>query len=54
MAKFKEKTTGRVWTITNVEHLKHFCTNPRFEEIEKIKENKKVKTSKKEEENIEK
>ena len=45
MAKFKEKKTGRVWDITNAEHLKHFRSNPRFEEIKevkKVKENKKV------------
>jgi hypothetical protein len=46
MAKFREKKTGRVWDITNSEHLKHFRANPRFEEIKEAKkeakENKKV------------
>ena len=47
MAKFKNKKTGRVWDISNAEHLKHFRSNPRFEEV---KEKKVVKPPKKEEE----
>lgn len=47
MAKFKNKKTGRVWDITNAEHLKHFRSNPRFEEI-------KEKTSSKETKKVEK
>ena len=50
MAKFKNKKTGRVWDITNAEHLKHFRSNPRFEEV---KEKKVVKPPKKEEETTE-
>ncbi len=38
MAKFKNKETGRVWDITNAEHLKHFRSNPRFEEIKEKKQ----------------
>lgn len=49
MAKFREISTGRVWDITNNEHLKHFRANPRFEEI-KDKKNKSNK-SKEEKEN---
>lgn len=39
MIKFKEIKTGRVWSVSNVEHIKHFRSNPRFKEIkeEKIK-----------------
>lgn len=51
MSKFKNKKTGRVWDITNAEHLKHFRSNPRFEEV---KEKKVVKSPKKEEETTEK
>ena len=47
MAKFKNKETGRVWDITNAEHLKHFRSNPRFEDI-------KQKTSSKETKKLEK
>ncbi len=50
MAKFKNKKTGRVWDITNAEHLKHFRSNPRFEEV---KEKKVAKPPKKEEETTE-
>lgn len=46
MAKFKNKKTGRVWDITNTEHLKHFRSNPRFEEVKK---NKKVENQSKKE-----
>ena len=54
MAKFKNKETGRVWDITNAEHLKHFRSNPRFKEIKEDKENKKVvKVDKKEEQTTE-
>lgn len=53
MAKFKNKETGRVWDITNAEHLKHFRANPRFEEIKDVKEKKVVKSSKKEEKTTE-
>lgn len=49
MAKFKNKKTGRVWDITNAEHLKHFRSNPRFEEIKDKKENKKVENQPKKE-----
>lgn len=42
MAKFKNKKTGRVWDITNPEHLKHFRSNPRFEEVKKEKKEQKV------------
>lgn len=51
MAKFREKKNGRVWDISNAEHLKHFRSNPRFEEV---KEKKVVKNSKKEEETTKK
>ena len=37
MAKFKNKKTGRVWDITNAEHLKHFRINPRFKEVKEEK-----------------
>lgn len=47
MAKFRNKSTGRVWEISNTEHLKHFRANPRFEEV---KENKKVEKQPKKEE----
>ncbi len=53
MAKFREKKNGRVWEITNAEHLKHFRTNPRFEEIKEVKEKKVAKPPKKEEETTE-
>lgn len=46
MIKFKEKKTGRVWTVSNAEHIKHFRFNPRFEEIKEEKENKKQKVVK--------
>lgn len=54
MIKFKEIKTGRVWTVSNAEHIKHFRSNPRFKEIKEDKENKKVvKTDKKEEQTTE-
>lgn len=43
MIKFKEKETGRVWTVSNAEHLKHFRSNPRFEEIKEKTSSKKTK-----------
>jgi len=46
MIRFKEKKTGRVWSITNQEHIKHFRSNPRFEELKES--SKKVDNSKKE------
>lgn len=50
MAKFKNKKTGRVWDITNAEHLKHFRINPRFKEVkEEKKELKKVEETPKKE-----
>lgn len=49
MAKFIEKATGRVWDITNAEHLKHFRINPRYKEVKETKEVKKVEVPKKEE-----
>lgn len=54
MAKFKNKKTGRVWDISNAEHLKHFRSNPRFEEVKEKKEQKveeapkKIESTKKE------
>lgn len=48
MAKFKNKENGRVWEITNAEHLKHFRKNPRFVEIKEEK-GKNSSKSKKEE-----
>lgn len=53
MAKFKNKKTGRVWDITNSEHLKHFRTNPRFVEIKEVKEKKVANPPKKEEKTTE-
>ena len=47
MAKFREKKNGRVWEITNAEHLKHFRSNPRFEEVKE--KNKKVENQPKKE-----
>lgn len=50
MAKFIEIATGRVWDITNAEHLKHFRINPRFKEVkEEKKEQKKVEEAPKKE-----
>lgn len=55
MAKFIEKATGRVWDITNSEHLKHFRINPRFKEVkEEKKELKKVEETPKKEESTKK
>lgn len=63
MVKFREKKNGRIWDISNEEHLKHFRSNPRFEELknnENIKnknikkENKNIKSNNKKIENIEK
>lgn len=42
---FREKKTSRVWYITNAEHIKHFRSNPRFEEIKES--SKKVEIPKK-------
>lgn len=50
MVRFKELATGRVWSVSNAEHIKHFRANPRFKEIKVNKEVKKVvKTIEKEE-----
>lgn len=46
MIRFKEKKTGRVWTISNAEHIKHFRSNPRFVEIKES--SKKVEAPKEE------
>lgn len=53
MAKFKEEKTGRVWDITNTEHLKHFRANPRFKEIKEVRKNKMVEKTPKREETTE-
>ena len=55
MSKFRNKENGCVWDITNEEHLRHFRSNPRYEEIKEVKKIKKVtKTSKKKNEIIKK
>lgn len=53
MVKFREKKNGRIWYIQNEEHIQHFRSNPRFEEIKEKKETvKKVKLKGKEENDI--
>lgn len=48
MVKFREKKNGNVWHIQNEEHIKHFRSNPRFEEIKETKlVSKKVNKNKK-------
>lgn len=46
MVRFREKKNGNIWYIYEKEHIEHFRSNPRFEEIKENDKNRKNKIRK--------